>query len=168
MIRYSRVFFCKEFYPKSLLRWGPFSHNDLVFEQRASIKHKIWLYVLYDNKYKQIYITVDIFDKIICTLDKKFRNSLEVAKTILELFEMFDNIIFQRNNSDVFSYEYIRYDLWDSIILNKYSLREKENKHNLCNIIKLLNDELIGKQQTIQKIVNLPIDQLNNMIKIQN
>lgn len=166
MIRYSRIFFCKEYYPNSLLKWGPFSHNDLVFEQRASIKHKIWLYVLYDNKNKQFYITVDIYNNL-STLDKKFRTSLEVAKTILELFEMFDNIIFQRNNSDVFSYEYIRYDLWDSIISNKYSLREKENKHNLCNIIKLLNDELIlENNKQYKKIVNLPIDQLNNMIKI--
>lgn len=167
MIRYSRIYLCKEYYPKSLLKWGPFLHNDLVFEQRASLKHKIWLYVLYDNKNKQFYITVYISNKIFYTLDKSFKNSLDVTNKFLELFEMYDCLIFQRNKSDVFSYEYIRYDHWDSIILNKYTLREEEKKHNMYNIIKLFNDELIlENNKQYKKFVNVPIDQLDNMLKL--
>lgn len=131
------MYICNEYYPKSFLG---LTHNELVDELRANIIYKLWLIILYDNEKEEFYINID--NKWI--LDNKLKSTEETGNIIVTLIDMLNDLIVEEYKVKIFSYNYIRYDLWEKMIKTKrYSLREENYKQN--DIYSILNEHLILK-----------------------
>lgn len=172
-VRYSYLEFNREYYPNSL---SEFDHYKIINEYENNFELRTTVFVLYDNIDKTFEISVrlgrykfhntvdcDNFikngkydDELGYSIDKKYRNKIDVANFILSLYAKMER---DQLNKPTFAHDYVSYDNWYR--MNKIkSYSKKTNSKietNLKSFLQLIDEQisLIKHKKYINKILSM-------------